>query len=276
MSSRLAGILNEIDPQNLQHPVLAFLKDYWDAKRGARAMPSRSDISPAEMKEHLGWVVLLDALPDYSDFRYRTIGSRVTEYFLSDSTGKTITEAFEPYGEAAVKGALWIHRKAALERVGVRAFGGADFVPRACLSHDGSGSRDDLLQNPLVGDARRSSLSPLRRTGRIRGAPPERTSPVPLPRVPEGFYHHKRNAVRKSQSPAARLSRRYRLASFDFWWVSAVTTSVLLSMMTKCLSSAKFPKPLAFLSLAFDSRRGVRTSARIAPQNTLNLGYWPD
>jgi hypothetical protein len=136
MSSRLAGILNEIDPQNLQHPVLAFLKDYWDAKRGARAMPSRSDISPAEMKEHLGWVVLLDALPDYSDFRYRTIGSRVTEYFLSDSTGKTITEAFEPYGEAAVKGALWIHRKTALERVGVRAFGGAGWLGRSFLDFD--------------------------------------------------------------------------------------------------------------------------------------------
>ncbi len=136
MSSRLSGIRNEIDPQNLQHPVLAFLKGYWDARRGSRAMPSRADISPADMKEHLGWIVLLDALPDYSDFRYRTIGSRVTQYFLSDSTGKTISEAFEPYGEAAVKGVLWLHRKAAQDGIGVRAFGGAGWLGRSFLDFD--------------------------------------------------------------------------------------------------------------------------------------------
>lgn len=136
MSGRLTGIYNEIDPQNLQHPVLAFLKHYWDARRGARKMPARAEIKPADMKEHLGWVILLDALPGFSDFRYRTIGTRVTQYFLADSTGKTLTEAFGGYGQAAVNGVLAVHRKAAQDQVAVRAYGGAGWLGRSFLDFD--------------------------------------------------------------------------------------------------------------------------------------------
>lgn len=136
MSARLAGIKNEIDPQTLQHPVLAFLKSYWDSKRAGRLMPARADIRPSDMKEHLGWIVLLDVMPGCSDFRYRTIGSRVTQYFLSDSTGKTITEAFQAYGDAAVRGVLWVHRKAAQDKIPVRAYGGAGWLGRSFLDFD--------------------------------------------------------------------------------------------------------------------------------------------
>jgi hypothetical protein len=136
MSGRLSGIHNEINPQRLQHPVLDFLKTYWDTKRGPRAMPSRADIKPADMKEHLGWIILLDALPDFSDFRYRTIGTRVTQYFLADSTGKTLSEAFGAFGEAAVNGVIAVHRKAAQDQVVVRAYGGAGWLGRSFLDFD--------------------------------------------------------------------------------------------------------------------------------------------
>jgi len=136
MSGRLSGIHNEIDPQNLQNPVLAFLKNYWDLKRGGRKMPTRADIKPADMKEHLGWIILLDVLPDGSDFRYRTIGTRVTQYFLADSTGKTLSEAFGSYGAAAVNGVLAVHRKAVQDQVVVRAYGGAGWLGRSFLDFD--------------------------------------------------------------------------------------------------------------------------------------------
>jgi hypothetical protein len=136
MSSRLSGILNEINPVELENPTLAFLKSYWDAKRGDRAMPARADIKPSEMKEHLGWVIVLDALPGFADFRYRTIGTRVTQYFLADATGKTLTEAFEPYGEGAVKGVIAVHRKTAADKVVVRAYGGAGWLGRSFLDFD--------------------------------------------------------------------------------------------------------------------------------------------
>lgn len=136
MSASLSGISTEIDPHNLQNPALKFLKAYWDAKRGARAMPARADISPADMKEHLGWIVLLDALPGFSDFRFRTIGTRVTQYFLADSTGKTLSEAFGAYGPEIVGGVLAVHRRAAQDKVVVRAYGGAGWLGRSFLDFD--------------------------------------------------------------------------------------------------------------------------------------------
>jgi hypothetical protein len=136
MASRLSDVGAEIDPQHLEQPVLHFLKDYWDSKRKSRAMPSRADIRPSEMKEHLGWVILLDVMPDFADFRYRTIGSRVSQYFLADSTGKTITEAFAAYGEAVVNSVLAVHRKCARDRVVLRSFGGAGWLGRSFMDFD--------------------------------------------------------------------------------------------------------------------------------------------
>lgn len=136
MSSGATGIHTEIDPQKLQNPVLAFLKTYWDRKRGKRAMPARADIRPPEMKEHLGWIILLDVLPGAEDFRFRTVGTRVTEYFLTDATGKTVTEAFARYGDDAVKAVLATHSKVARDGVAVRVHGGAGLFGRAFLDFD--------------------------------------------------------------------------------------------------------------------------------------------
>ncbi len=136
MPSDVTGVHSEIDPQNRQHPTLAFLRNYWDRCRGNRAMPSRADISPSDMKEHLGWVLLLDVLPGAEDFRFRTVGTRVTEYFLQDATGKTIKEAFAPFGEDTVKAVLATHRKVAREGIVLRVYGGASLFGRAFLDFD--------------------------------------------------------------------------------------------------------------------------------------------
>lgn len=151
MVARLSGIQNEIDPANLENPVLAFLKRYWDEKRAARIMPARADIKPSDLKEHLGWIILLDALPGFADFRYRTIGTRVTQYFLADSTGKTVSAAFGSYGEAAVKGVLAVHRKAAQDRLIVRAHGGAGWLGRSFLDFD-------ALMLPLSDDGETTNM----------------------------------------------------------------------------------------------------------------------
>lgn len=136
MASRLSGVFAEVDPQNLDHPVLHFLKDYWNRIRGERLMPSRADLRPSDMKEHLGWIILADVLPDFADFRYRTIGTRVSQYFFSDDTGKTVSEAFGRYGEAAAKSAVAVYAKAARDRVPVRSYGDAGWLGRAFLDFD--------------------------------------------------------------------------------------------------------------------------------------------
>src|SRR6202000_1752501 len=117
MSARVSGVFTEINPTKLVNPTLAFLKDYWERKRGARAMPSRADINPSEMKQHLGWIVLADALPGFTDFRYRTIGTRVSSYFAPSSTGKLVTEVFHDNGPAVVNAMLAPYRKTARDKV---------------------------------------------------------------------------------------------------------------------------------------------------------------
>ncbi len=60
---------------------------YWSAKCGARPMPGRADLDPAEIKPLLPYLVLMDVLRDAKpgwplDFRYRLIGT-VTDAMMS-------------------------------------------------------------------------------------------------------------------------------------------------------------------------------------------------
>jgi hypothetical protein len=157
MSSHITDVFTEIDPQRLEHPVLAFLKAYWDKKRGGRKMPSRADIKPAEMKEHLGWIVLIDVLPDYSDFRYRMVGSRVSEAFPGAAKGRFISETYRQFSELAVKGALATHRKAARDAVPLRTYGSAAAMDREFMDFDAvflplsdDGARVNMLLNSFT------------------------------------------------------------------------------------------------------------------------------
>lgn len=111
----------EINPQNLSHPTLAFLRAYWDEKRGARAMPSRADVRPAELKQQLGWLVMLDVVDGGRDFRYRLIGDDVADYFAWNPTGKTVKEAFATQPKALRKAVLGIFRCVVAARVPVYA-----------------------------------------------------------------------------------------------------------------------------------------------------------
>lgn len=136
ISPRTRNVQSEIDPQSLSNPILSFLRDYWDSKRAGRAMPSRADIKPAEMKEYLGWIILIDVLPGCDDFRFRMIGTRVGQYFLADATGQSMRDAFAAYGDAVINGIVATHRKTARDQVVVRAYGGAGWLGRSFLDFD--------------------------------------------------------------------------------------------------------------------------------------------
>jgi hypothetical protein len=159
MDGRLQNVHSEIDPATLDHPTLAFLRDYWQAKRGTRLMPSRADISPAELREHLGWVILVEVLPGLSDFRYKLIGTLVAQYWLQDSTGQTVTEAFKDSSPGAVKSVQAMFRKCARDRVIVRSFGGAGWVGRGfeefdciCLPLSDDGEHVNMILHAFVFD----------------------------------------------------------------------------------------------------------------------------
>jgi hypothetical protein len=79
--------------ESLTNDRLRRLYEYWDGKRGGRAMPSRADIDPLEMREHLSRMHLLDVLgPNL--FRYRVYGSGVTNPNMMDMTRRT-TQDYE-------------------------------------------------------------------------------------------------------------------------------------------------------------------------------------
>ena len=66
--------------------------DYWQDKRGARAMPARADVDPGELRSVLPYLMLTDVLDDGCRFRYRLFGTAVAEAFGLDPTGRFVDE----------------------------------------------------------------------------------------------------------------------------------------------------------------------------------------
>src|SRR5215470_6786814 len=81
------------------HASLQTLYDYWNTRRGAKSMPSRSDIDPVDLKPMLPNLILIDVVPDPRRYVYRLVGTREVEMRGTDPTGKAIEEAY--YGESA-------------------------------------------------------------------------------------------------------------------------------------------------------------------------------
>lgn len=84
------------------HPALF---RYWDAARGGRSMPARTDLDPLEMKAALPYLMLIDVVGP--EFRYRLVGTQVVQDFGRDLTGKTVGQQIRPMPFAADVGALF-------------------------------------------------------------------------------------------------------------------------------------------------------------------------
>lgn len=115
------------DPDGVADPVLGFFLSYWQRKRRGDDVPLIADFVPKEVRSNLRWVVLIDALPNRSDFRYRLVGSSVCEYFLGDGTGRTVREAFAGMGGLA-EGITHLCRRACIQRRPIRVTGPSNIV----------------------------------------------------------------------------------------------------------------------------------------------------
>lgn len=73
-------------------PLLQQLYHYWQSKRGARAMPGRADIDPAELRPLLPHLMLTDVVDDGRRFRYRLVGTAVADSFGKNMTGQYVDE----------------------------------------------------------------------------------------------------------------------------------------------------------------------------------------
>ena len=78
-------------------PVRRFYR-YWDARRGDRAMPARGDIDPADMKEFLPDLLLIDVEEGDGKtmprFRYRVVGTREVHLRGFDPTGLHVENGY--------------------------------------------------------------------------------------------------------------------------------------------------------------------------------------
>ncbi len=81
------------------HSSVRALHGYWQAKRGARAMPSRADIDPTELKQFLPHLILIDVVADPRRYIYRLVGTHEVDMRGMDPTGKAVKDAF--YAESA-------------------------------------------------------------------------------------------------------------------------------------------------------------------------------
>lgn len=97
--STLAAYRDETDPPVIREPLLAGLRSLWEEKRAGRPLPARADFDIADLRPFFGNLFLLDVLQDGRDFRFRLLGTNLTERFGRDSTGKIFSETY-PVGQS--------------------------------------------------------------------------------------------------------------------------------------------------------------------------------
>lgn len=74
--------------------VLSALFDYWDGRRGQRALPMRADIDPVDMPKFiLPHLILYDVIGQGQRFRYRLCGTEVASRFGKNPTGQFVDTA---------------------------------------------------------------------------------------------------------------------------------------------------------------------------------------
>ncbi|WP_374375805.1 PAS domain-containing protein [Dongia sp.] len=76
----------------IAHPRLAALYDYWHARRGPNGAMLRADLEPLDIPKLLACLILSDVWENGHHIRYRLVGSEIAAAHGFDYTGKTIEE----------------------------------------------------------------------------------------------------------------------------------------------------------------------------------------
>ncbi len=76
------------------HPDIAAVYALWKAKCDDGKLPGRHDIDPAEMKEYLPYVMLVDVEQPGPRFRYRLVGTGEVGNRGRDPTGMYLEDAY--------------------------------------------------------------------------------------------------------------------------------------------------------------------------------------
>lgn len=80
------------DIESVTSPLVRALHGYWDRRRGARSLPARSDIDPAEIKNLLPYVLISELMGELPRVRYRLVGTTAAAASGVDLTGRFLDE----------------------------------------------------------------------------------------------------------------------------------------------------------------------------------------
>ena len=75
-------------------PKAVALYHYWNSRRGNRAMPSRHDIDPVEMRPWLARITLADVEAGGERFTYRLVGTQMVDLLGVNPTGQPVESAW--------------------------------------------------------------------------------------------------------------------------------------------------------------------------------------
>ena len=117
-------------------------------------MPARADISPAQIKPYLPHILLADVVDEGSDFRYRLVGTSLQPFFLTEPSGKLMSETIAPFGEDTLKATLDAYRGVVGHRAPMRLTGSGSWFgqdPKQFDAFLAPLSDDDATVNMILG-----------------------------------------------------------------------------------------------------------------------------
>lgn len=96
-------------------------------------MPSRPEFNPAAIARYLSIVALVDVFEDPLRFRYRLVGTRITELAGRNATGKWLDE--DLYGDKT-EDMLWAYKKCVANKKPVAVRELVQFVDKSWVTVD--------------------------------------------------------------------------------------------------------------------------------------------
>jgi hypothetical protein len=82
-----------IEPAVFRTEIVRRAYEYWAGKAAGGRLPNRADIRPEELRALLPYIFLVDVTPEPLGFRFRLVGTKITEWAEKEYTGLTVTEA---------------------------------------------------------------------------------------------------------------------------------------------------------------------------------------
>lgn len=112
---------------------LVEIRDYWIDLKQSRLMPTKQQFNPAAIVRHLPHVVLVDVFQEPLRFRYRLLGTKITELAGRNSTGKWLDE--DLYGDKT-DDVVWMFKSCALSKQPIAVREQIQFVDRSWVTVD--------------------------------------------------------------------------------------------------------------------------------------------